>query len=424
MARIEVGASASSLSHLAWRAPSPRETARARHGVLPAFCLLLALWLCSFAAAAVPRIGVMTMAPGEYFWERFGHNAIVVDDPDADTPISYNFGSFDPTEPGFIGRFVRGEMQYALVALPVQQDLETYRQEGRGVNVQWLDLDPAQAQALALALTENAKPENARYRYDYFTDNCSTRVRDAIDTALGGQLRGKLSASSHGNTYRSEATRLVKPATWMWLGFDIGFGPLADRAMSLWEEAFVPRRLADSLREIKRSDGRPLVQSEQEVLPHHLGPEPDESPRAWWPYALAGLAIAAAILAVGRCRPRAVVAVALPFWLLCALLGSLLLFLWGFTAHWSGWRNANALLLNPLCLLLLPGAWRILRGRDAGSLFRAVLAVVAAGAVLALFLHWLPVAPQQNLRWIALLLPVHVALLMAWWPRRRLAAAG
>ena len=30
---------------------------------------------------AAPRIGVVTMGPGDIFWERFGHDAIVVDDP-------------------------------------------------------------------------------------------------------------------------------------------------------------------------------------------------------------------------------------------------------------------------------------------------------------------------------------------------------
>ena len=70
-------------------------------------------------APAEVRIGVVTMGPGEVFWERFGHDAIVVDDPARGEPVSYNFGFFDMAEDGFIGRFVRGEMQYMLVALPL-----------------------------------------------------------------------------------------------------------------------------------------------------------------------------------------------------------------------------------------------------------------------------------------------------------------
>lgn len=406
------------------KAVGERGSGSSRAFLLSLTLLLLCLFGSTVYAAPSLRIGVMTMAPGELFWERFGHNALVVDDPQSPEPISYNFGSFDPGEPGFVGRFVRGEMRYALVELPTRVDLETYREEGRGVRIQWLDLDPPQARALAAALAENAKPENARYRYDYFLDNCSTRVRDAIDKTLGGELSRQLSAGSHGNTYRSEATRLTKPAIWMWLGFDVGFGPLADRALSRWEEAFVPRRLADSLREAKRADGRPLVSSEQAVLPHRIGPEPDEAVRPWWPYAFAGLALGAAILLGARRRPRAVAAFALPFWLLCALLGAVVSFLWGFTEHWAGWRNANVLLLNPLCLFLAFDAWRILRGREPGRVFRPLLAIVAASAALSLFVYWLPALPQQNLRWIALLLPVHVALWLGWRSRESLAAAA
>ena len=74
-------------------------------------CLLALLWSCTFAAAATPRIGVITMQPGEIFFERFGHNAMLVADPATGTAISYNFGFFDPTEDDFIARFVRGDMR-------------------------------------------------------------------------------------------------------------------------------------------------------------------------------------------------------------------------------------------------------------------------------------------------------------------------
>ncbi|MCD9031434.1 DUF4105 domain-containing protein [Luteimonas sp. Y-2-2-4F] len=389
-----------------------RATAPARrHAWAYAAAALLAL--CSLAAQAAPRVGVLTMQPGEIFFERFGHNAIVVDDPALPEPVSYNYGYFDLDEPGFVGNFVRGDMTYMLVALPLSQDLAYYRDVGRGVSIQWLDLDEAEAGALAAALAENARPENARYRYDYFTDNCSTRVRDALDGALGGLLHRQLQGRSRGNTYRGDAVRLASPAPWMWLGFDIGLGPLSDRPNALWEDAFVPMRLADALREVRRADGRPLVSAEAEVLPHRLAPEPPEAPRPWWPWAGAGLALAAAVLWGARRAPRAAAAAGLAFWSLCALLGAAMLFIWLFTAHRFGWSNQNLLLFDPLCALLLPGGWRLLRGRAPGRLFGWTLAAVAVAAVIALFLHWLPVQPQRNVHWIALLLPLHLAWLAA-----------
>src|SRR3546814_9243888 len=78
---------------------------------------------------------------------------------------------FDPDEPDFISNFVHGHMRYRLQALPFADDLAYYRDVGRGVSIQWLNLSDAEATRLASALAENAKPENARYGYDYFTDN-------------------------------------------------------------------------------------------------------------------------------------------------------------------------------------------------------------------------------------------------------------
>jgi hypothetical protein len=375
--------------------------------------LLLALLVCAPLAHAAPRIGVATMQPGEIFFERFGHNAIVVDDPAFAEPVSYNFGFFDMTEPDFMSRFVLGDMRYRLVAMPLSQDLAYYAEVGRGVSVQWLDLDPAEAERLARALAINALPENAVYRYDYFTDNCSTRVRDALDAATGGLLQRRLAVRSRGNTFRGDAVRLASPAPWMWLGFDLGLGPAADRPNALWNDAFVPMRLADALGTLRRDDGRPLVSGTQSLLPHRLAPEPAEAPRPWWPWLLAGLAAAIAMRALGTRRPRTLAAaVAIPLWTLCGALGLVMLFLWGFTAHHFAWGNQNLLLFTPLCLLLLHGGWTIARGRAAGQAFRGVAWLVAAGAVLALFLHWLPVLPQRNVHWIALMLPIHVAL--AW----------
>ncbi len=366
--------------------------------------------------APAPRIGIVTMQPGEIFFERFGHDAIVVEDPVSGQAISYNFGYFDPNEPDFIGRFIRGDMMYYLVALPLEQDLSYYAETGRGANLQWLDLSPEQARTLAASLAERAKPENARYRYDYYTANCATMVRDAIDEALGGGLHAQLSGRSRGNTYRSESVRLASPAPWMWLGFDVGLGPYADQPLSRWQEAFVPMRLADALRQVKNTEGRPLVQAEQELLPHRIAPEPAEFARRWWPWLLCGLVLAGGVLAL-RQRRRLLGGLALPLWLLCGIAGGLLTFLWGFSAHHAAWANRNLLQLSPLCVLLLPGAITLLRGRTPRAWFRVLLWSIAVLSGLGLVLHWLTLQPQINLQWIVLLLPVHVAL--AWVLGRR-----
>lgn len=365
-----------------------------------------------------PRIGVVTMEPGEIFFERFGHNAIVVDARDGSEPVAYNFGYFDLDEPNFVGNFVHGDMQYWLVALPLRRDLARYRQLGRGAAIQWLDLTPEQATSLAVSLDANARGENARYRYDYYTSNCSTKVRDALDEALGGILKSQLSGRSQGNTYRSESVRLAAPAPWMAIGFHVGLSDYADKPLSRWEESFIPMRLRDALREVKLADGRPLVLSEDPVLPHRVGQPPAEAPQLRGAAFVTGLVLAGLALWTGRRRPRLLAGAALLFWTVAGLAGALMLFIWFGSAHVAGHGNENLLLLSPLCLLLLPGGWAELRGRDASPRFRALLVAVAAGAVLAGFLKFLPFRPQQNVEWVLLLLPVHWALLRAFAPKR------
>lgn len=380
--------------------------------------LLLALaWAGLALANPAPslRIGVMTMEPGEEFWERFGHDALVVQGPEG--AISYNFGFFDMDEPGFVGNFIRGRMRYALVALPLESDLASYRLEGRGVGMQWLDLDPAQARELADALAVNARPENMFYRYDYYLDNCSTRVRDALDRALGGRLRDQLSGRSQGNTWRSESVRLAWPAKWMAFGFHLGLAGSADRPLSRWEESFIPMRLRDALREVKLGDGRPLVAQEEALLPNHLPMPPEEMPGWRVPALFAGLALALMLAWTGSRYPRALAAFALPFWSVCSLFGLVMAYLWLGSEHMAAHGNENLLLLSPLCLTLLPGAWAALRGRVVSPRFRKLVWLVAGSAALAGFLKFLPFRPQQNVEWVLLLLPIHLVLARSFDPK-------
>ena len=374
----------------------------------------IVLALLALPALATPRIGVMTMQPGEVFWERFGHDAIVIDDPAKGEAISYNFGFFNPEEPGFIGRFIRGEMQYSLVPLPLREDLQTYRDEGRGVSIQWLNLTLAQAESLQSALELNALPQNSHYHYDYFRDNCTTRVRDALDRALGGQLRRQLEGSSNGETFRSEATRMASPAPWMRFGFELGLGPSSDVPLTHWDDAFLPQRLADSLA-TANNNAQPLVSATEQLLPHRIALAPAEASLPLWPFLFTGFGLAALVLAFGRKRPRLLAAFALPLWLLCGAFGAVSLYAWIGTAHWVAAVNHNLWLLNPLALLMAWPALQWLRGRDS-AFGRNLLLLLAIFAFCGLMVSWLGPL-QRNAPWVALLVPIHWALATAWPPR-------
>jgi hypothetical protein len=390
-----------------------------------AWLLAALLLLLPALATAAPRIGLLTMAPGEEYWSRFGHNALLVAEPDG-TSTSYNFGYFDFEQQDFMLRFLRGRMLYRLVALPAEQDISQYVAEGRGVILQWFALDAAQARELAAFLHWNAQPENADYRYDYFYDNCSTRVRDAIDRAIGGELLRQTRSRSRGITARDESLRLAQTLPWLMLGIHFGLGPATDRPLSRWGEGFIPERLADAVREVRLADGRPLVESEQVLAPHRLRATPDDPPRTVLPFLLAGLLLAGLLAHAlrqppGRWRTTATVAAA-AFWLSGGLLGSGLLALWLFTDHTAAWANSNLLLLPPVMLGLLAATGPLRWQREQAAWVAGLGLVVLGSAVLGLVHTTLARDAQANGDWIGLVLPLQTVLAMTLWRTRRGAA--
>jgi len=366
--------------------------------------------LLSAGAHAATRIGLVTMEPGEAYWERFGHNAILVAPDDGSEPTLYNYGYFDFDEPDFLLRFAAGDMRYRLVALPVSEDLAYYSEVGRGVDLLWLDIAPDAAARLAEFLAWNAQPDNAYYRYDYFTDNCSTRVRDALDAALGGALRKQLSGRSHGLSYRTETLRLAGPVTWMALAIHLGAGPFADQFLSRWEESFVPMRLRDNLREMKTTSGSPLVIAERMLSPARLPPAPDAPPRWRWLFVVLGIGLALGLTALQHHAPRTAAALTGLCWALLGTIGLGLTALWALSTHRAGFGNENLLLFNPLCLALLPLAQTLARRRAPSARALQLLRLIAAMAALAMFLKFLPFRVQSNGDWIALVLPVQALL--------------
>lgn len=373
-----------------------------------AFALILVL--LPLLAAAAPRIGVVTMSAGETYWERFGHNAILVAPEDGSEPTLYNYGYFDFDEPGFFLRFARGDMRYRLLALPLHEDLAYYRAVGRGVDVQWLDLTPEQAERLAAFLRWNARPEHAVYRYDYFTENCSTKVRDALDLALDGRLEPQLSGRSHGLTWRSEALRLAAPTRWMALSIHLGLGRSGERFLSRWEESFVPSRFADNLREARTAAGTPLVVATQTLVAPRLPPEADAPPQWRHRFVLLGLALTALLSLALRHRPRLGGILLATFWTGLGLIGLGLAALWLLSTHRAAYGNENLLLFNPLNLLLIGAAWRLRRGNAPSAWTRRTLIAVALIAGSAAFLKFMPFRMQDNLDWIWLVLPAQALL--------------
>jgi hypothetical protein len=373
-------------------------------------------------------ITLLTMGVGEEVWEEFGHNALwfhVDRAPSMGGPVDvvYNWGIFDSSQPYFIPHFLQGLMMYSMGGYPYEQTLIEYRRLDRAVWAQELDLTNAQKVALRDFVIWNSRPENTIYRYDYYRDNCSTRVRDAIDRVLGGVIRATYSARKTNYTYRSETLRLTQPQALLASGIDVGLGRPADRPLTAYEEMFLPMRLRDYLRELRIDDGHggthPLIKSERMLLGTISHPEPAAPPH-WFPTFLTlGILIALLFAVVGwrgargDATARFAAATLFALWSFGAgVLGILLALLWGVTDHTFAHRNENILLFNPLWLVLAVLVPMTAVKGGVSRLTRWLTFLLAALGVVALLLHVTGLSRESNGEIIAFALPPILAL--AW----------
>lgn len=396
--------------------------------------LLLLAWPGGLAAQGPGdhlTVYLLTMGTGDMVWEKYGHNALWIRDHAAGSDWVYNYGVFDFDSPGYWSRFIRGDWLYQLAVSDIVQTMAQYRYLNRTVIAQELALSGPQKAELQTFLEWNYQPENREYLYDYFLDNCSTRIRDAIDRVLGGALRAATESIPTGTTFRWHSRRLMAGSPIVYTGLHAGLGPAADRPISAWEEMFLPEKVAERVRDLTVAgpDGtpRPLVGSER-ILYEAVGRAPDrQAPPNWTLTFLAmGVLLAALLGALARASRRsraARVGFALvgTLWaLLLAVGGALLVGLWAFTNHTVAHRNENLFQFDPLALALVVLVPAVAYGAGwARRPARAVAIAVAAVAVLGLILQLLPGLDQVNGEIIALVLPPTVTLAASlWWMAR------
>jgi hypothetical protein len=368
----------------------------------------------------------MTMGPGKRVWERFGHNAIWIHDPVKGTDQAYNYGLFDLRQENFLLRFIQGRMWYWMQGFPAQAYVEQYRRANRSVWVQELEMLPSARRELQEFLEWNERPENRFYHYDYYWDNCSTRIRDALDRALRGRISQATKSTTTGKTFRFHTLRVTTNDPLVYTGLLLGLGQPVDRPISVWEEMFLPLAMREHMRKltVRTRDGTevPLVRSERTLF-QSTDPAPPSSPPFWLPFYLgAGIALGAAAYGLATLASRsrsAGLGFLMLTWiwmLLTGFAGLVLAGLWGLTDHTAAYYNENILQLN---LLALPLVWLLpgfVRGkRSSARLTLGLAKMVAAISLLGLALKLLPQFYQVNGQVIALALPAHTGVAAALW---------
>ncbi|HUQ19223.1 MAG TPA: DUF4105 domain-containing protein [Gemmatimonadaceae bacterium] len=368
-------------------------------------------------------IYLMTMGPGDEAWEKFGHNAIWIHDTLRHTDIAYNWGLFDFNAKDFYPRFLKGDMLYSMGGFDAQETVDAYRQANRTVWAQELNLAPLERDEIRKFIEWNSLPQNRNYNYDYFRDNCSTRVRDVLDRALGGIIRSASEETPTPTSYRWHTRRLTQDASWIYFGTLLGLGHPVDHPITRWEEMFLPVRLMKDIRSINVRDSVgasvPLVKKEMTLFQSTRDPEAPTPSSHLIYYFLLGLILASAVVLLRRRidadkSGRVGLLLLTGFWnFFIGILGSALAALWLFTNHIYSYRNENLLQANPISLLLAVLLFLSLRRKSdqpmAGVETGRVARIVGALAVIGFVIQILPGFDQVNGEIIALTLPVHLA---------------
>jgi hypothetical protein len=371
---------------------------------------------------------LLTFGMGDEVWERFGHNAIWIKDRTRGTDTTYNWGMFDFNQPDFLRRFLTGDTRYWMQGIDLDVMLRYYKQNNRSILAQELNLTPAQRLSLQQYVQLNERPENKFYRYDYYRDNCSTRLRDALDHAVGGQLQTSTVSRQTSGTYRSHTLRLLGTDIPMYTGADLALGHPADKPLSMWQEMFLPVRMASDLRTVSLTDSTgaqiPLVRSEMALFTAGRAPEPSAPPNYFPWFVALGILIAAGMIALVRSAEGGskiafffATAISTLWSLIAGACGVALVIAWVFTRHYFMSRNENLLHLDPLSLGLVVLIPLAIYGRRGVSRAIKLAGFVAALSLLGFVLQGIPFFSQKNGEIIGLALPLNLAV---WWTVYRL----
>ncbi len=368
--------------------------------------LLLLLLLASAAAAQAPlppagattgaavdavtpddslSVSLLTMLPGHEVYSIFGHSAIRIRSDARGLDRTYNFGTFDFDQPFFMVRFARGQLDYILDTAPFADELAQYQYLGRPIIEQRLALTSVAAETLFQNLETNALPENRAYRYDFFFDNCSTRLLAAIEraTAEAGQGPLQLAPAATHPTFRQLLAPYTRGTPTLAMGMDLGIGTPSDRVATDREQTFLPIGLADAL-DGATVGGRPLVTARDTLFwVPGAGIVPDKTEPVVPAVALLLLlAWGAAALRPERLGKLGRAADAVLF-IVTGVAGMVVAFLWFGTDHTVTGPNLNLLWAFPGHLGL---AWAAARG-PLSRPWRVYAALAAAGAIAAFVVH-------------------------------------
>ena len=305
------------------------------------------------------EVSLLTCSPGVKSYELYGHTALRVKQIESGIDAVFNYGVFDYTQSNFTWHFILGKCDYMVMPVSYDAFFREYERRGSSILSQRLNLTQGEAVKLFGLLYENAKPENMVYHYDFYRNNCTTKVRDIVEQAVDGEIiypeLPLLLMYHRHETYREMIHYYTSHSKWCEAGQDLLLGCHSDTVLSSRAMLFLPECLSSAYdgAEIRseNKDTRPLVAERKELL--QKGCQIDEPGFPFSPLQCSVIlfAFSLLVLTLEVFFKRQMWLVDIVLWGAVGVAGLLLCFLFCFSKHPTLDSNFQIWLFNPLPLV-------------------------------------------------------------------------
>ncbi|MFH4964324.1 DUF4105 domain-containing protein [Gaetbulibacter sp. M235] len=300
------------------------------------------------------EISIITVGPGNSLNDAFGHNAIRIQDASGRLDVCFDYGRFDFDAPNFYLNFARGKLNYSIGAVNYYDFIRFYEWQNRTVEEQKLNLNQEQKQKLYEYLVNNYKPENRNYLYDFFYDNCATKIKEVLDIATNNALKYNNPKDFKAETFRTLIQNKLNRNSWGSLGIDVALGSVIDQKATPEEHMFLPSFIHAFFDVATfKSSNEPLVKESNTVYKEK--PTPKSGNFFLSPLFVFGI-IGVLILFITYKdfkKNQRTKSLDIILFLLTGIIGALIVLLWFATDHKATHQNYNLLWACVLNLLVI-----------------------------------------------------------------------
>ncbi|MGM5470832.1 lipoprotein N-acyltransferase Lnb domain-containing protein [Flavobacteriaceae bacterium LMO-SS05] len=317
------------------------------------FCVQIAAFAQQLNLSPNAEVSVITVGPGSSLNDAFGHNAFRIKDQSLGLDLAYGYGEYDFDTPNFYLKFAQGKLNYLLSRVEFNRFHNFYRHQNRTLREQVLNLSPSEKQKLFDFLQHNYKLENRRYLYDFFYDNCATRIRDVVEKTSDTNITFHTPQGFESKTFRALIYEHVHKNSWGSLGIDVALGSVIDRPASPYEHMFLPKYIFEFFEQATKNGSESLVKETHTLYQQ----KKQHAPNDFWLsplfiFSLIALIILGMTIRDYKNKTRAKVLDSFLFGITGSI-GIMVLLLWFATDHTATAQNYNLLWAFPLNLWIM-----------------------------------------------------------------------